>query len=92
VQLVLIVPLLTFIQTKEQYNTHMKATLEFDLENPDDQERFNQCVKAKDLANCLSTIYINMVSIEEGEHKTNLKPSELIDTIMKEFDINFNQL
>jgi len=70
----------------------MKAILEFNLENPDDQERFNQCIKAKDLTNCLSTIFITMVNIEEGESKTDLKPSELINTIMKEFDIDFNQL
>jgi len=70
----------------------MEAILKFNLDNPDDQDRFNQCIKSKNLADCLSTIYLNLVSIEEGEFKTDKKPSELVDAIMKEYDIDFYKL
>ena len=70
----------------------MKAILEFNLDNPDDQERFNQCLKSKDLADCLSTIHLNLISIEEGETKLDKKHSELVDEILKEYEIDFYNL
>jgi hypothetical protein len=70
----------------------MEAILKFNLDNPEEQERFNQCMKSKDLADCLSTIYLNLVNIEEDEFKTDKKPSELMDAIMKEYDIDFYKL
>lgn len=70
----------------------MKAILEFNLDNPDDQERFNQCLKSKDLADCLSTIYLNLLDIEEGISKTDKKYSEIVDEILKEYEIDFYKL
>ena len=36
-----------------------KATLEFDLDNPDDLGKFNRATRADDMANCLFEIVSN---------------------------------
>ena len=43
----------------------MKATLSFDLSDPDDRKRHLQCVKSQDMAICLHRIHEIMFKADE---------------------------
>ena len=87
-QLVLIVPLLTLIQTKEQYNTLMKAILEFDLNDPDDTRNHLRCIKATDMAIALWHIRMMRRDLEWMEDQKELTTENVMSKIFEILDDN----
>ena len=84
----LIVPLLTLIQTKEQYNTLMKATLEFDLNDPDDIRNHLRCIKATDMAIALWHIRMMRRELEWMEDQKELTTENVMSKIFEFLDDN----
>jgi hypothetical protein len=79
----------------------MKATLEFNL--PDDQEEFDRCVKATDMAQYLWKILLNdkknLLRQLEADNETTEREYELINKIWEhlhntanEYGINIEKL
>lgn len=78
----------------------MKATLEFDLDNPDDRESHLRCLKATDMACVLFEFMINSRKrIAYKLYEEASKDKILLDIVYEEFDnlieehnININEL
>lgn len=80
--------LLTLIQTKEQYNTLMKATLEFDLNDPDDIRNHLRCIKATDMAIALWHIRMMRRELEWMEDQKELTTENVMSKIFEFLDDN----
>jgi hypothetical protein len=61
----------------------MKAILKFDL--PDDQESFNACVKAGDMALVLCEMYYNVRREMERELDQEITAEEMLEKVMARF-------
>jgi hypothetical protein len=73
----------------------MKATIEFDLNEPDDIKNHLRCVKATDMALVLWTIYHMRKELEWMEEQGELTSEIVMDKILEHFDnhnINANEL
>jgi len=92
---VLIVQLLTKIQTKEQYNTLMEAIIKFDLNDPDDTRNHLRCIKALDMACVLWEIRNMRKELEWMEEQGELSSESVMTKILEHFDnhnINVDEL
>jgi len=63
----------------------MKATLEFDLDNPDDKMEHMRCVKATDMAIVLFEITHNLKRTLESRFESQPQPRDEFDGIEEAF-------
>lgn len=61
----------------------MKAILKFNL--PEDQESFNACVKAKDMALVLWYMYYNVRKEVESDTDKGITAAEMLEVVMSRF-------
>ena len=59
----------------------MKTTIEFNMDDPDDEQKFRQCMKAKEMA----------LMIDQYVNGNGLCPPEFL-CLLKEYNIDLNEL